>query len=430
MRYAVMARELTISQLQDEVKKCGARNLRVATASKQVFCNLDLLRVVELRARGYSVISIGGVKADIIPPIVAPPIPVEAAPTYTPEQLIWAAGLEDIRTTIIPPLYGEGFNLAIIDSGIRETHNKIAGRVKYSKNYTSDPMRDGLDHGTAVCSIVLAVAPLANILNLKVLNDEGEGSEEDVALAIDTCIVLHSINPDIAPTVINLSLGAPDDGNPSNPLRVACRAAIDRGIWVLASAGNGGPAPYSITCPACEAYVIAVGSASYEPFRISDWSSRGPTMEGLIKPDGVFLGENVKVASSVSDSATIAKTGTSFSVPFASGIIALYHESIIRYGGEVRYGGIMEYPAGIPPGIYTAAARIVTPQEMIDLYLPNFCIKPEGVATGKDNEYGYGLPFGPLILQAITPVAAIDIMASIAPILMIGMLGAVMSSMT
>ncbi|GAI80043.1 unnamed protein product, partial [marine sediment metagenome] len=139
------------------------------------------------------------------------------------------------------------------------------GRVIYRKNYTSDPMQDGFDHDTGVCSIALTMAPLCNILNLKALDNKGVGTDEDVTLAIDDCISLHDTDPDIAPSVINLSLGAPDDANPDNPLRVASRAAIDRGIWVLASAGNSGPAPYSITCPACEQYVLAIGAVQYLP---------------------------------------------------------------------------------------------------------------------------------------------------------------------
>lgn len=431
MRYAVISPRLTITELQNEVKRCGGKNLRVAPASRQIFCDLDQVAVGKLRATGCIVSKVGGVKAAIMPPIVAPPTPVAAAPTYSPEQLVWGVGLEDLRNSISPPLYGEGVNLAIVDTGILETHTKINGRVVYQKNYTTDPMRDGLNHGTGVCSIALAVTPLCNILNMKVLNDKGEGTEEDVALAIDDCISLFDTNPEIAPSVINLSLGGPDEANPNNPLRVACRAAIDNGIWVLASAGNGG-VPYSITCPACERYVLAVGSAKYEPFGVSDFSSRGPTLEGRIKPDGVFPGENIVVASSESDTATIAKSGTSFSTPFASGLVVGYHGSIIRYGGEARYGGVMEYPAGVPAGIYTGAPRIVTPQEMLDLYLPKICIKAEGVAAGKDNDYGYGLPFGPLIVQAITAVPVMDIstiLATVAPIIAIGLVGMVMVPM-
>lgn len=420
MRYAVISKALSISQLQAEVQKCGGRNLKVAPASKQIFCDLSDESVAKLRAAGCSVSKVGGVKAIVMPPIVAPPTPIAAIPTYRAEELIWAIGLEEMRSITDPPLYGSGMNLAIIGTGIRETHRKINGRVIYSKNYTSAPMRDGFDHDTGICDIALTLAPQCNILNLKVLNDKGEGTEEDVAVAIDDCISLQDTNPDIAPSVINLSLGGPDDGNPDNPLRVACRAAIDREIWVSASAGNGG-APYTITCPACEKYVFATGSVSYEPFAISNFSSRGPTMEGLIKPDAVMFGENISMASSESDTAITAKSGTSFATPFNSGIAILYREGVIR---------VVTYPGEIPPGIIMAGQKLVPVDEIIDNYLPNMCVKPQGVVLAKDNDYGSGLVWGPLVYRMVTVRPLLDISTMLTPILTLAMLGMIIVPMT
>ncbi|MBA7687424.1 hypothetical protein ES703_95887 [subsurface metagenome] len=336
--------------------------------------------------------------------------------------MVWAAHLEELREIQIPPQYGEGFTAAVIDTGIRESHEKVVNNIVYGKNYTKDPMRDGLNHGTAVASIITTIAPLCNILNLKVLNDRGEGTEEELTLAIDDCLALYDAGSDIAPCVINLSLGSPDDGNPNSPMRVACRAAIERGIWVLASAGNDGPTPTTITSPACERYVAAVGSLSYEPYTISVFSSRGPTKEGIIKPDIVFFGEHMAVASSESDTATIAKSGTSFSVPFMSGMGVLYHQAMSIPGMVTT-----EYP-----GIVMAVPKAIGMEELIDEHLVGFCGKPEGAPAGKDNVYGYGMVFGPLVAEALGVAPAVDIevvMSSMGPILMLGLLGMVMGGM-
>jgi serine protease AprX len=350
---------------------------------------------------------------------VAPPTPIAAAPTYTPEQLITAAGIDAVRALTEPPLYGEGFNLAIVDTGIRETHEKINGRVVYRKNYTSDPMRDDFNHGTGTCSIALAVAPLCNILNMKVLGSKGEGTEEEAILAVDDCISLWDTQPDIAPRVINLSLGSPDDGNPNNPLRVACRAAIDKGIWVAAAAGNDGPAPGTIMSPACERYVMAIGSTSYEPFLVSNFSSRGPTKEGLIKPDVVLFGEGIIMASSSSDTATIAKSGTSFATPLGAGAAILYNEGYVRRA----------MPTQALPGVYPELGIWIGAQDL-EKYLGACCVKPQGTPGGKDNDYGYGLPFGTLIAQIFQVRPAVDISALLLPVVAIGMMGMVMSTMT
>jgi len=432
MRYAVLSEKLSLSQLQDEVKRCGGKNIKVASASKQVFCDLDQISAEKLKALGYIINPVGGIKAGIlVPPVVSPPTPVAGIPIYTPEELSWATGLEDLRTVTEPPLYGEGFNIAIIGTGMRETHNRIKGSIIYSKNYTNDPMRDGLDHDTGICDIILVMAPLCGVLNLKVLDDKGSGTEETVTMAVEDCISLWDTKPEIAPCVINLSLGGPDDGNPYNPLRVACRAAIDKGIWVFASAGNSGPNPYTITSPATERYVFAIGSASYEPFGVSYFSSRGPTIEGLTKPDGILFGENIVMASSASDSATIAKSGTSFAAPFASGMGLLYRE------GALRQVHLREELAGLPT--VTVPAEVLyqaVPSVIIDQYLPLICVKPTGTPTGKDDDYGYGLPYGPLAYRVLTlgpsAAAGLDIstmLQNIAPILAIGMLGMVMVPM-
>ncbi len=426
VRYAIISNELTILQLQSEVQRCGGKNLKVASASKQVFCDLNDEGVAKLRAIGCIVSAIGGVKAVVMAPIISPPTPIAAIPTYTPSELGWVIGLEELRTITDPPLYGEGINIAIIGTGIRETHQKINGRVIYRKNFTTDTMRDGFDHDTGVCDLIVSMAPLCSILNMKVLNDKGEGTEEDVAIAIDDCISMYDTSPNIAPTVINLSLGGPDDANPNNPLRVACRAAIEKGIFVLASVGNSGPASYTVTCPACEQYVFAVGSARYLPeessFVVSDWSSRGPTFEGLIKPDVILFGENIVMASSKSDTAVIAKSGTSFAAPFGSAMIVLYQE------GAARQAIMKQAILGVP----AAEIYYVPVNRMIDYYLPLISLKPAGIPLGKDTDYGCGLPYGPLTLKILTAAPALDIstiMGTLAPILAIGMLSMVMVPM-
>ena len=417
MRYAVISGRLTISELQNEVKRCGGRNLRTALASKQVFCDLDMATVDKLKARGCIVSKVGGIKAAIMPPV-----PVTAAPVYSPSQLIEIARVEEVRRLTSPPLYGSGVNLAIVDTGIRETHEQLGGRVVYRRNFTSAPMQDDFDHGTGVASIVVVAAPQCNILNLKVLDDKGVGTEEEVVLAIDHCIELHNTRPEIAPSIINLSLGTPDTGDPNEPLRVAVRAAIDRGICLICAAGNGGPGAGTILSPATEGYARAIGSVSVEPFLVSEFSSRGPTKEGITKPDLVAFGENIITASSKSDTATVAKSGTSFSAPFVSGLDAILQE------GMYRQVVVSPELAEAFPMIIDALQVWLTPVAF-DPYLSRLAVKPQGVQRGKDNDYGFGLPLGSLIVQVLSPVA-VGIPAILTPLIGMMMLGAVMVPIT
>lgn len=410
MRYSVTG--VTAKQLQD----AGGLDIK-ETSTGIIFATLDPEQAKRLEQQGGKTRPLGDIKAAVMPPV-----PVMAAPAFSPEYLVWAAGLDDARQITDPPLYGRGFNVAVIDTGIRDTHQKIAGRVVYRKNFTDAPMRDGFNHGTGVASIVLSVAPQANILDLKVLGDSGVGTEEEVVLAIDEALILRNLKSEFAPHILNLSLGSPDDGDPDNPVRVACRAAIDKGIWIFAAAGNFGPDADTIMTPACERYVAAVGSAKYQPFVVSDFSSRGPTGEGFIKPDGLFFGEDIVMASSESDEATIAKSGTSFAAPFVSGIAALYQEGVLAYGG-------VRYPEGPPPGIFPEITDLVSIEQVLDKYLAGLTVKPQGTAVGKDNAYGYGLPFGPLWSKAFTPQPASgfsEVIPMLSSVMALGMVGMMM----
>lgn len=413
MRYSILG------ATAQQVKGVGGTDIREARGVGIIFATLTEQQVAKLKSQGCTLSKVGGVKAAVISAPVSPPIPIAGEAVYTPQWLVRYAGLEKLRPLFTPPLYGAGLTLAIIDTGIRESHELINGRVVYRKNFTSGPMRDGFDHGTGVASIALAVVPECGILNMKVLNDVGEGTEEEATLAINECILLHETQPEIAPLVINLSLGSDDDGNPNNPMRVACRAATELGILVVAAAGNAGPTPGTIMSPACERYVGAVGAAKPDPFGICGFSSRGPTKEGLIKPDAVMFGENISMASSASDTATTAKSGTSFAAPFGSGMIVLFEEGIIR---QIMYTTRAGEQARVP------VTEIFTAQVLLDEYSPGSCFKPQGEPAEKDNVYGYGLPVGDYILRALGAGLAVDVSALLLPMMAIMMMGVVIKS--
>lgn len=405
----------------EQVESVGGRNIQVARFSNIIFAELTEEQAEQLRQAGAIVELVPKIKADTI----APPEPVVSVPKYTPSELLEIAGLEELRYITDPPLYGQGINLAIVGAGILETHERIQGRVVYRKNYTPDPMNDSFDHDTGVASIAIAIAPQCGILNLKVIGSKGEGTEESVVMAVEECIALHEAQSEHAPSVLNLSLGAQDDGNVNSPMRIACRTAVEVGIWVFASCGNSGPHPYSITSPACEKYVFAIGSANYFPaertFIVSGFSSRGPTVGGLTKPDAVLFGEDIIMASSASNTATTHKSGTSFTSPFAAGMAVLFLEGVAVKARKMVELGVLEQ----------SMFYYVPVEEVMDQHLLRVCIKPSGIAIGKDHDYGYGLPFGPLITQALRPVSSAGTLMGVLPlVIMVPMMGIAMKTMT
>ena len=425
MRYCVVSKGLTISQLQDAVMKYGGRNLKVAIASKQIFCDLDDVGHEKLKTvPGLSIKQIG----KVTPHILLPPQAAVVGPSiYAASQNAIASLLYQYREILTPPVTGYVWTVAVLDSGIRKTHIGLEDKVIYEENFTTSPdVEDHYNHGTAVAFLIAGgkhspgeeagIAPGSPLMNLKVLGDDGVGLEEDVVLAIERVIALKKEaitkglpedNP-AHPSAINMSFGSPDDGDPDNPMRVACRAAFEAGIGLGASCGNGGPNPGTITCPATEECVYAVGSTTFVPWEIWEYSSRGPTKEGLIKPDLVTFGVDTITADARSDTAFDMKSGTSFAVPIATGGCCLSQEVVVRMFN-----------------------MWVSPKDAWPI-LPLTCKKPEGAPKEKDNDYGFGMPTGDLMRNLISPlgIPGISEIANIlVPIMGIGMVGMLMSGM-
>jgi len=238
-------------------------------------------------------------------------------------------------------------------------------------------------------------------MNIKVISDEGLGSDESIILGIDKVCDLaeearrNGLWPtdDMYPNVINLSLGGEDDGDEDNPVRVACRqASIDYGLDIIAAAGNSGPKMTTIMLPACEPEVIAVGAVETTgELVIWDKSSRGPTVQGETKPDFVTWGTNLEMASHKSDDEYITKSGTSFAAPMLSGLTGLLWESGRRAYGEGW------------PFRWTQARE----------YALYFSTKPQDAPLKKDNAYGYGLPaMGTMLGQVAETTVPADDMTS------------------
>jgi serine protease AprX len=231
------------------------------------------------------------------------------------------------------------------------------------------------------------LAPGANLMNIKVLGDDGTGTVEAAILGIEHVIELvedarrRGLSYDV-----NMSWGTEDDGDPDNPLRVVLKRAAQAPLGLYAAAGNSGPNPGTIMLPASMPEVWAVGAVTLSPFgTIWNFSSRGPTRDGLAKPDLAFFGVDVLTASAAGDESFEIKSGTSFSCPAITGGATILMQVLNAYGlipHEQLY------------------ARIEPSQFLPILVLMSK--KPQGASLGKDNDYGVGIPFGDLILRTVS----------------------------
>jgi len=393
MRYSIISKGLSIAQVKSEALKVGARDIRITELLNQVFCELN-----EEQAKALSGVS--GLAVKPVKEFRTNQVMTELPPVETISDVFYL-----LRSYFAPPLTGTGLTVAVLDSGIRKSHEALRNKVIYEANYSSSPTADDVfGHGTQVAFVIAGgmhaqgekagVSPGASLFNIKVISDEGIGSDESIILGIDKVCDLaeaarkKGLSPtdDLYPNVINLSLGGEDDGDPDNPVRAACRQASQTyGLDVIAAAGNFGPKMTTITLPACEPEVIAVGAVEAAgDLIIWDNSSRGPTVQGETKPDFVMWGTNIEMASEKADDQYVTKSGTSFAAPMLSGLTGLLWESGRRAYGESW------------PFRWTQAREFA-------LY---FSTKPVDAPLNKDNAYGYGLPAMGTMLGQMTQVSA------------------------
>lgn len=265
--------------------------------------------VAELRASG-EIISV----QPVVPRhMSALPGSVQADATLFTKQLIpW--GLDAIRAREVWPVTrgSKSVNVAVLDSGVDATHpdlkHAIAGQYDVYKA-TNDAYDDNMvGHGTHVTGIIAAadnavgtvgIAPDTRIWSVKVLNKQGDGTDEGVAIGLDW--VISKKRELGGPWVVNFSLGA---ARPSDVEKAGVKRALDEGIIIIAAAGNRSLA--AVDYPAGYEGVIAVGALT-DKSQVADFSSFGTglalTAPGVDLPSTVPIGRSkvteVEVAGAV-----------------------------------------------------------------------------------------------------------------------------------
>jgi len=166
---------------------------------------------------------------------------------------------------------GSGVGVAVVDTGIAgdlpdfrisatDKRSRVIGSAVVNPDATT--ATDKYGHGTHVAGILagdsrnrddgdllkgkyMGVAPKANLVSIKVSDDDGEATVLDVIAGIQFAVD-HKAEYNIR--VLNLSLeSTASESYRTDPLDAAAEAAWFKGIFVVAAAGNRGPGDDSVS---------------------------------------------------------------------------------------------------------------------------------------------------------------------------------------
>jgi serine protease AprX len=274
---------------------------------------------------------------------------------------------------------GSGVGVAVVDTGIAGDLSDFAdlngrGSRVVASAVTNPCATDGNDHfghGTHVAGLIagvgrhLGVAPDANLISVKVADDDGNTTVLDVIYGIQFAV---DHRRSLGIRVINLSLSSTvAESYLTDPLDAAVESAWFQGLVVVAAAGNEGTAADAVSyAPGNDPYVITAGAVDDRGTRtiaddvLAPWSSRGLTQDGVRKPEVLAPGARlVAPLASGSDFEELCPecvvegryfrlSGTSMSAAVVSGAVALILAENPGWSPNRVKGAIMRTLAQVP----------------------------------------------------------------------------------
>ncbi|MGA5420319.1 S8 family serine peptidase [Streptomyces lavendulocolor] len=212
-----------------------------------------------------------------------------------------------------PDNAGEGVTAYVIDTGVRVGHKDFEGRAVsgFDAIDNDNDASDGNGHGTHVAGTIAGaahgVAKKAKIVAVRVLDDNGSGTTEQVVAGIDWVTKNHQ-----GPSVANMSLG----GGADPALDAAVSKAIASGVTFAVAAGNES-SDAGQSSPARVPEAITVASSTKDDQQ-SDFSNYGSVV------DVYAPGSDITSAWNDSDEGTKTISGTSMATPHVVGAAAVY----------------------------------------------------------------------------------------------------------
>lgn len=223
--------------------------------------------------------------------------------------------------------------IAIVDTGIMATHPDLSGEVEAGYNFVADTTNTADDngHGTHVAGTIAAITDNAigvasigfhgGLMPVKVLDANGSGTYGDIASGI-TYAVDHGAK------VINLSLVGPSN---SQTLQSAVTYAVNRGVFVVAAAGNDNSSAPEY--PAACVGVLAVSATSNDDSRAS-FSSYGS--------DIFAAAPGVNILSTYNTGGYATMSGTSMAAPHLAGLLGLAEQYVATTHSNITSAQVLD----------------------------------------------------------------------------------------
>jgi minor extracellular protease Epr len=221
--------------------------------------------------------------------------------------------LKDSRTTTETEtnaglMCDTALRIGMIDSAIDKTHRAFAATKIIAKSFLARNLASPSLHGSAVASVLIGntdelrpLLPKAELYSAEVFYRQSDFSQGATLSAM-----IEALNWMLEQkvVVINMSLAGPDN----NILERVISAATDNGAFIVAAAGNEGPAAAPVY-PAGYENVIAVSAfdKQHQPYR---WSNRGDYID--------YSALGVNVLSAQPQQSLGKESGTSMAAPVVS----------------------------------------------------------------------------------------------------------------
>ena len=260
-----------------------------------------------------------------------------------PPKSEWAIEQAGFNDDVLDGLTGKGVRVCIVDTGIDISHSAFEGfQVVFNDmiSNSASPVDYGvIAHGTLMAGILISQSHQMGVASgitlgvVAALDDDGTGmntaGEQTISDAIEWCIEQFSAD------IISLSLGGTQSDSMTREGQSvsSTRKALDRGIFVVAAAGNdgGNGDDGRVSVPSNVPLAISVGASS-QGGDLCGNSSKGDQVtfdgEQRVHPNQKpeIIAPGVGIISTGAEDSWFSSSGTSDSTVFVTGALALILE--------------------------------------------------------------------------------------------------------